>query len=198
MSHVSGRAWVSRVIPRTPLGLLVWLLVLGMVAAVAYVGWLWRHPDVFPEAGGSEKGYRAATPGRAAWFGMVDPTDRATGTLTIRDVQARDVDDSADSEIEFFVCTIDAAAGIGGIGVVGPRGIEEYCSSLVPADGATIHLDSDTPEQIVASVTLGHGGRVSFAGMDVSYDHGWQSGTEHTGVDVVAHTRGRGERDGAG
>lgn len=158
MTHLSGRAWVSRMVPRTPLRLLVWVLALGLLAGLGYVGWLWRHPDVFPDAGSSTKGYSAAKPGRAAWFGMGYEDEDAGGTITIRDVQAHGVEDTADAEIEFFVCTIDRSARIGGIGVAGPRDIEDSCSSLVPAEGATIHLDADLPEQIVASVTLGHPG----------------------------------------
>lgn len=96
---------------------------------------------------------------------------------------------SSGAMIDFFVCTVDQSAGIGSIGSVLGDEIQNECLTLVPAEGARLELHATPRQQVVMAVTNAHPGRVRIVGMDLSYTHGWQRGTQRTGGTLVLRSR---------
>ena len=94
------------------------------------------------------------------------------------------VQDSADTDVTFYVCTIAPLAGVGAIGSSNEDDIHEYCGSLVPAEGATLRLHASPMQQVVMAVTLRRPGRVRIDGVDLDYRLGWQAGTQRIGGEV--------------
>ncbi|MDP3967067.1 MAG: hypothetical protein Q8Q02_02205 [Nocardioides sp.] len=169
------------VLPTPPRRALAWLLGLALVAGLALLGWTWRHPTAFPEAGGWGSTHDRARPGVPLYVGMTYPEDDAHGSMTVEKVRANVVSDSADATIDFYVCTVDGSEGIGAIGSAMGDDIDDYCLSLVPAEGVEVDLDAVPMEQVVMEVAIGRPGVVRIEGMDLTYRLGWQTGTQRTG-----------------
>jgi hypothetical protein len=169
----------------------VWTLALALVAGLAVLGWTWRHPTAFPEAGGWGVGSHQRPVGAPFYVGMTSENHDARGTVTIHSARAHVVRDSAAAEIEFFVCTVDPSSGVGSIGAVPQSEIHHECSALVPAEGAKMRLNATPRQQVVMAVSLSHAGRVKVEGLDLDYSHGWQHGTQRTGGEVDLGSRQR-------
>jgi len=156
----------------------------GLVLALTLVGWTWRHPAVFHDAGGWGVGSKTWDVNAPFYVGMSYEKPDAEGTITIHSVHAVDLSAADDAVVEFFVCTVDPKGGSSAIGSASEASIRGECSSLVPAAGATLELNAHPRQQLLVAVTLPHPGRVKLAGLDVSYSHGWQRGTQRIGGDV--------------
>lgn len=187
MTPISG-TWADRVIPRTPRWIVLWLLVPFVVAALLVLGDRWRHPTVYPGTGGWGMSSRNFPVGVPLYVGMTYEGRDQHGTLTIRGTRAHVVANSSDATIDFFVCTVNRSV-VGAIGSVDEAGIHEQCLTLVPAEGARLELNADPRQQVVMAVTNAHAGRVRIVGMDLSYSHGWQRGTQRTGGVIVLASR---------
>lgn len=168
---------------------MLWLLVLALIAALLLIGARWRHPTVFPGAGGWGMSSRNFALGEPLYVGMSYEKRGQSGTATIRDVTANVVRNSSHATIEFFVCTVNTSSGIETIGSVDGDGIHDFCLTLEPAAGREIKLNADPRQQVVMALTNMDPGRVKIVGMDLSYSHGWQRGTQLTGGTVVLASR---------
>ena len=155
-----------------------------LVAGLAAAGWSWRHPAAFTEAGGWGVGHKDLPLGVPLYLGMSNEDRGTSGVVSIHAARPHVVSDSASARIEFFVCTIDESAGVGAIGTSLGSDIHDYCSALVPAEGATLELNADPPQQLVMAVSLTNAGRVQVQGIDLDYSDGWQRGTQRIGGDV--------------
>ncbi len=183
------RTLANRILPRTPRWIVLWLLAPIVVAALVILGDRWRHPTVFPEAGGWGTGSRNFPVGVPLYVGMTYEQQGERGTVTIRDVHAHIVRNTSGATAEFFVCTIATRSDSGAIGSVSGDEIHDYCQTLVPATGARVELNAQPLQQVVMAVTNAHPGRVRIAGMDLSYSHSWQRGTQRTGGVIVLGSR---------
>lgn len=165
-------------------------LVLVLVAGSAWAGWSWRsHPAAFVDAGGYGFAYDDLHDGVRHYAGMSDPADGVDGEVTVHSAEAHVVEDSADADIRLFVCTIDESSGVGAVGVVSEADVRDECSSLVPAEGATLRLAPVPAQQLVLSFSLPHAGTLRIRGVDVDYSHGWRRGTQRVGGDLDATRR---------
>ena len=169
-------------------GVLGALVVLALIALGLLVS-VWRHPSAFPEAGGWGVGTRHQKMSEPVFVGMTYPDEDAEGTVSIDEVKGHAVTDTAAAELAYFVCTIDTAAE-GTIGSGSQADVDEFCSTLTPADGATLSLGNHPREQLLLEVTPTRQGVVKIHGLDVTYTHGWQHGTQRIGGDVKVRTVG--------
>jgi hypothetical protein len=160
------------------------LVVLATLLGLSTLGWFWRHPTAFHGYGGWTVGHESWPVGDPLFVGITYPERGAGGSVTIRAASAHLAGDSTGVEIEFFVCTINEAAGVGAVGAAGLDAISRTCSSLRPVSGAEMTLAETAADQLVMAVTLTEPGRVVIRGVDLSYSHGWQRGTQRVGGDV--------------
>lgn len=151
----------------------------------------WRsHPTAFVPAGGWGTSHDAFRAGRTLYVGMTYEAREAEGVVTLTGLAPRLTDDSSGTIVEFFVCEVDSSAGIGAIGNVYGRGIGEQCTSLVPAEGARLRLNADPKQQVVMAVSPQRPGGVTVDGIDITYVHGWQHGSQRVGGEVRLRTVG--------
>jgi hypothetical protein len=174
-----GRRWWVR-------GALGALAVLTFIALGLFVS-AWRHPSAFPEAGGWGVGARHHKINEPVFVGMTYPDQDAEGTVSIDTVKGHGVTDTADAELAYFVCTIDTDAE-GTIGSGSQADVDEFCSTLTPADGASLSLGNHPREQLLLEVTPTSRGVVKIHGLDVTYTLGWQHGTQRIGGEVQVRT----------
>jgi hypothetical protein len=160
-----------------------------LLAGAATAGWSWRHPAAFPEAGGWGVGHRDLPLDLPLYVGVSEAGREASGVVSIHSARANVVSDSAGARIRFFVCTLEENAEVGSIGAYRGSEIYDDCSSLVPAEGATMELNADPKQQLVMAVALTNTGRVHVEGVDLDYSHGWQRGTQRIGGDVDVRHR---------
>ncbi|MDP3892242.1 hypothetical protein [Nocardioides sp.] len=175
---------------RRRLRLLIGLMTLAVLAGMVALGWVWRHPTAFGEAGGWGVSNSSWPLGTTLYVGMTYEPPEATGEVVVRSAQPRVPLDSADSGIAFFVCTVDSSAGVGAVGTVGESDIQEECSSLRPAEGASLTLNATPREQLVMAVTPHQRGRLTVRGVDLTYSHGWQRGAQLIGGEVELESHG--------
>jgi hypothetical protein len=175
--------------PETPRRALVWVLVIAAVSGLVALGLHLRQPTAFNEAGGWATGVENRDLNDPLYVGMSYAQDEAEGIITIRSARANVVQDSADADIEFYVCSIAPLAGVGAIGASNEKDMHDFCDSLVPADGATLRLNALPMQQVVMAVTLRHPGLVRVDGLDLDYTLGWQAGTQRIGGEVLVGHR---------
>ena len=157
------------------------LVVLALVASGVLLS-QWRHPSAFPEAGGWAVGVRHQKINEPVFVGITFPDQDAEGTVSIDTVKGHGVTNTAEAELSYFVCTIDTA--VDAIGSGSQADVDDVCSTLAPADGATLSLGIRSREQLLLKVTPTKPGVVRLHGLDITYAHGWQHGTQHIGGDV--------------
>ncbi|HEU4566417.1 MAG TPA: hypothetical protein VFR99_00180 [Marmoricola sp.] len=179
-TSVAARLWLAK-----RRRALLFVVAVAVVAVAGMVLWNWRQISVYPKTGGWGAGSHTWSVGRPIYFGMSYEPHDAHGTITIRSARANVVHDSANARIVFQVCTIDPGEEIGAIGSSDERGIRKYCSSLVPAAGATLKLNARPFQQVVMAVTLTRPGEVEIDGMNIDYERGWQRGSDLTGGTIV-------------
>lgn len=164
--------------------LVVGFLVALAVVATTWVVWTWRHPSVFNEPGNAVR--QTMSGDDPIYFSVAFPDEDASGAVTINSVSPSLVETNDDTKIVFFVCTLTGGAGIG---TVYERHMSDFCSSLEPAAGATMHLGGDSAQTLVMAVDQPGVGRVRIRDVAVTYSHGWQRGTQHTGPEVTVVRR---------
>jgi hypothetical protein len=161
-----------------------------LVVSSVLLGLEWRHPDAFRAGGGWGVSNDQWPTNKPLYVGMSYEHRDASGTVSIHSARAIGMRDSADSIIDFLVCTIDPEGGVGAVGIVGPAEIQRECRALEPAEGATLELNADPHQQLVLAVTLTRAGGISLRGVELTYSHGWRRGTQRIGGEVEVHTRG--------
>ncbi|WP_155992790.1 hypothetical protein [Nocardioides sp. URHA0020] len=158
---------------------IVCVLVLG---GLGTLGWLWRHPTAFPPAG-NEVHDSAARPGLTTFVGIADLYSDKNRTVRIDAASPVVVDGGAPLTTSVLICTVGPA---GGVGLARGAGIDQACTSLEPAIGATISLGSESRQQLVLAITpTEFGEAVDISGVDLSYADGWQHGTQRIGPRVT-------------
>jgi len=176
-------------LPTTPRRALVCAVVIAALSGLAALGLHLRQPTAFHNAGGGVIGVENRGLDDPLYVGMSYEQDDAEGTITIQSARANVVQDSADADVTFYVCSIAPLAGVGAIGSSNEEDMHELCSSLVPAEGATLRLHAIPMQQVVMAITLRRPGLVRVDGMDLDYTLGWQAGTQRIGGEVVVGHR---------
>jgi hypothetical protein len=175
---VTGRRW--------------WRLGLGggivlVLVGIGVAGWTWRHPTAFPEAGGWGVEDERRPSNVPLYVGMTFPGEKGDGSVAVDRADAHVVADTAAADIEVVVCTlVDAESG--SVGSASGPDIDELCSTLEPAEDVSLSIDRDPRQQLLVAVTTTRPGRVRIHGIDVTYSHGWQHGTQRVGGDIEVHT----------
>lgn len=151
---------------RRPVGLAI-----GTVAALAALGWWHLHPTAFSGAGDEATAFRETLD--PVYVGMAWPPSGSTWRdVRVHDAQPR-VQVFGDAEAEIWMCTD------GAIGVVGEQDVGSACTPLdssgdVPWEVLALRVTADEPGVVVV-----------FDGIDVTYAHGLQRGSQHTGISGV-------------
>jgi hypothetical protein len=158
-----------------------------LLGLFVYIGWTWRHPSVFEAYGDWGTGQRHAQVGKTVYVGMTFPGD-GSGSVSIHGGDPHDLVDSTDAEFAYFLCTPGEGPEGSAIGMVSSPDVRESCGDLVPADNTTM---SPAHQQLVIAITPGGPGVLRFRGLDLRYDHGWQTGTQRVGGDVWLRVDGR-------
>lgn len=167
-----------------PLRLLAAMIVLAAVVAAA--AWWWMHPRAFDSYGGQVGA--PVEPGGTANVNLNVP--RQDLDVTIRSISVDVAENTSDAEIDLVLCSHPAApdavlgAGFGDLG-------RADCSSVRPAVG--VRSVDWRRESLIVRVTPRQAGTVRITGAWVRYSrdwrHGWQTGSERTGIEVVVPSR---------
>ena len=160
------------------------LVTLVIAAGLAWA-WHWRtHPSVFASDGNQATAPLPAGEELVA-LGVTFPDPGEGEAVSIRSVAPRVVQNSAGATFEFFVCTQDSetwdqtALGL----VYGASRFAEFCPDPRPVEpGTDLDTGATEPQQLVMVVTVTKPGVVATHGVDLTYSHGWQRGTQSTGV----------------
>ena len=105
--RLSGRPW-SRLVAVT--------VVAALLGGMVHLGWTWRHPQAFTDAGGWGSGFREAEVGQTYYVGMTYPRDRDGGHVTLRSGRVDVVRGGEVAETALLLCTLDPNAHVGAIG----------------------------------------------------------------------------------
>jgi len=159
---------------------------LVVVGALAWGTWWLTHPENFDPVG---SGMEAQVPGdgmTSIVVGMSFPDVHGIvdKRLTIRDADVLVAEDSAPVDVRLEVCTV-VSTHAGWIGSIDAREVDDWCSRLVPADGATLSLALADRQQLVMTATPTGSGTVRIDGVRLRYRDGLRLGDERTGVEVV-------------
>lgn len=161
------------------------LVVAGLLVVVsAVVGWQWwRHPSVFYPVSSSVDEGRTWRVDTATTFGMTYVKKGVpAGTVSMISVQPNVLANTAKGTITVLACTPNRAEA-GAIGIVGGD-LHHWCTSVTPANGATLRVGGSAPDQLVMTVVPRQPGTVLVRGLHVTYSHGWQRGPEDVGMYV--------------
>ena len=152
-------------------------LVVVVVLTVAALGWTWRHPRAFGEGGGWSLEYKQLAEGTPFYVGVTFPQGGTTDSVTIHDVRANLTDQSGRLDVAALVCSLRPAEN-SAVGAGNEATARKTCTSLVPAEGATLRLgrERSQQQQLVLAVTARGPANVVIDGIDVTYSSGWQRG----------------------
>ena len=166
---------------------MVFLLVLGL--GLAYSLW-WTKPSTFTAVGNGLSMRQTAPDLHPVTFDMVQRSiDEAPETITLHEVRARIVANSADARITFAVCQRSGEPFMAVAGGTAGRS----CETVTDVAGRQVRLTPAATSTITLTVTPQRTGRVVIRGMDVTYargaDHLWQRGTQATGPVVKVNVK---------
>lgn len=172
------------------------LIVVGGISAVMVLAglawaWHWRtHPEVFPGDGNGYGGL-LEQPQRTMYFGVTDPYPGKGGSVTLESASPRTVKNTANASFEFYVCTLDVSGnGYSAFGAGDPRQFASDCAEPIPVtEGTVLDVGADPPQQLVMGVTVRRPGVVRTLGVDLTYSHGWQHGTQAVGAHLRMRSR---------
>ena len=156
---------------------------MALIAGVAAVAWVWRHPTVLVSRGdGAITVGLKTSVGTTAYVGIVYlPASGDRHAVTITSARPRVTQTIPGATIDLVLCR--------GGKVGAAFNINRYCDSVDPVAGADLMVGQGTVNQIVARIHSDQAGRVAIEGVDVSYSSGWQRGAQTTGIDAVATFR---------
>lgn len=122
-------------------------------------------------------------------FGVMYPYRGDEEAVTVHSAEPRIVENSADATFEFYVCAQEPketdATATTALGVAGPADFARYCPDRRPVGDGTVLDTGDIPtQQLVMVVTVTKPGVVVTRGVDLTYSHGLQRGTQSIGTHV--------------
>ncbi|WP_309648699.1 hypothetical protein [Nocardioides sp.] len=98
------------------------------------------------------------------------------------------MENTADATFAFFVCTVEPER-TGALGVGGRDILADVCADRTPlADDTVLDTGSTLSQQLVLLVTASRPGVVRTDGVDLTYSHGLQRGTQTIGTDLRIKT----------
>lgn len=167
-------------------------LVAVVLVALAATAWFWLHPSQSFPGGYGMKVERKV--GQTVWNTLVHTGTPGAEEVTITGLEPEFRRDGAAATVEYLICELDPAVlaeeGVVGFGAgLRSRAVDRYCTSTRPAVGATFRLRSQPPEEVLVGVTPTRPGRTAIARHHMSFDVGWQRGSDEIDVDVVVVAR---------
>lgn len=188
------RGWSRR---RTSVAALLALALVAGIVGLVTAAWWWRHPAVFREPASQATvglGERRPVDEGPMHLGVVWPLEQPPGSAELRAAEPQVLVNTARARFDVRLCerrgrsTIYSFAG----------GLDRFCSRLSDVDGATLTWDEDGvgDSYLVMTIRPRRVGEVRVQGIDLTYTHGLQSGTQQVGDHVwfryVAPREGRG------
>lgn len=174
--------------PRPPRGsarrYLLSAAVLAVVAGTVTGAWWWRHPTAFhaaPQQPSLGLGETEAAGGAPLHVEMAHPLRDVRGSAVLTGVEPHVVSNTANAVLTFQVCVPTVRGAF-----ISVRGdLSRWCDAVGDLDGATLPLElNDTdrpPPQVVMTIRSGQPGELRVQGIDLSYQHGRQGGTQRVG-----------------
>lgn len=158
-------------------------LAVVVLAGLVSVGWLWRHPGIFPAQGGYGIDMERASGTTLIGLGPIDLDGVSPRTITLHAVEASVVDDSGDAAVRFLKChprsTEQSSLGTGNL-----RQAAELCDLTEVTDGTRLVLADEGQDFLLLQVRLARAGTLEVEGYEVTYSSGWRTGTQLTGPDI--------------
>jgi hypothetical protein len=145
--------------------------------------WHWRiHPDVFPSHG-NEVAMPLPSGEDMAIIGVTHPDPDPAGgeTVTIHTATPRVVKNTADATFEFYVCTLPDNAGAM-LALHGRRFARICLEPVRVSDGTQLDTAWTARQQLVMVIQLDKAGVVTTRGVDLTYSHRFQRGTQGVGT----------------
>ena len=162
------------------------VLAVGLVAALAWAGWWWRHPDVFPDAPDEwtvDGGGVLPANGRAFTVGLTEPVrDAGEATVVLESAEAHVLSDTAQAGSLVQVCTLRDPDD--GFLRLDEGGLDDWCSDVADVDGVELPIGRDAGWQLVVTFWGTQPGEVRVHGVDLTYRHGLQRGTQRIGEHI--------------
>lgn len=152
--------------------------------------WWAKHPSLFAAAGGTESG--PATVGQPEWVGITYPDDGlAPTTLHLDSVHVGVASDTSGASLRAIVCEAPYQA-VGGtaVGFGDAASQRSLCLHPVAARDVRMTLGRGYREYIVLEIVPTRPGTLRIDGVDLSYSHGLQDGTQTIVMDLTVHARG--------
>ena len=109
--------------------------------------------------------------------------EQEPATVHLDAVEAHVLENSANADVAFSVCTMDYPRAT--TGLMPP--LADLCTSVVPVKGVDLTIGPGTVQQLVMTVTAHRPGTVLVEGVDVTYSDSWRHGTQRTGKGVSLH-----------
>jgi hypothetical protein len=159
---------------------LIAVTALAVLAAAVGTAWWWRHPSKTFE-GGITVGMNAAI-GERVWNSLdVGPVDEP-GSITIRRVRPDIGEDDGRVRVDYAICQLDPEAvkpPLEGVGYgSGDDDMARDCTTLKPAEGATMRLGVEPGDELVVGVTPTALGRTVLRDHRIDFSQGWQRGRD--------------------
>lgn len=159
---------------------------LALLAGLAGLGWTWRHPHAFEEAGGWGMGGEHKQVGEKLYVGMSYPVrghDGKTVELIEGHANIGRGEDVADADL--VVCTLDPREEVGAIGSFVGKDVDRFCSDVAPIDHTRIDLTyAPMKQQVLLVLSLTSPGTVQVRDVELSYQDGWRRGSQHIGGEI--------------
>ena len=172
----------ARAVHRRPAGIAALFLILGI--AVACVAWAINNPRTLPDPSGKVHVHRnlsVAKPQNVSMLPM--QRDQEASTVHIESVHPRIVENSANADLTFAICTTNYPRDTSRLM---PQ-LADVCTSIEPVDGVDLTIGSGSVQKLVMTVTPHQAGTVSAEGVEVTYSDSWRHGTQRTGNNVSLH-----------
>lgn len=163
----------------------------ALVLALGSTAWWVTHPDVFDKAGGFGVGGKGFPAGGTWYFGAVITPERdERRTLELKSATPVVRSDTADAELEVFLCEVDPAAEVAGVGAQ-RREPTNICRVFEPvSEGMRFLTGGGEPRhELILRVRTTQPGVVRVEGIEISYRDGLRRGTQVTGADVTVRAR---------
>ena len=158
-------------------------LLAGGITATSAWAWNWRiHPDVFPSHGNT-MAMPLPSGEDTAMIGITDMDNDPEGgeTVTIHAATPRVVKNTADATFEFYVCTLPDN-GMAVLALHGRRFAKNCLEPVRLSDGTRLDTSRSARQQLVMMIDFHKPGVVTTRGVDLTYSHGYQRGTQAVGT----------------
>lgn len=163
----------------------LWVLAFLAFATVAWGLWWFTHPKVFHEVYTESWSQKYDGGGMAPLHIGMAYAHKPYWSSSVRltDADPLTVENTADAKITVTVCQERAGADIGSV----TGDLRDYCTSILNLTAEPLlSLAPEDNERVILTITPRQPGRVRVVGMDLTYRHGWQYGTQAVGEHMVA------------